>query len=89
MDAEDWMRTVERELHTAQCHHLGRIQGQLLSLPCARGTDDSEEVGVSRPKTRSPVRQRVQGQVSAAVTLCPRRCQHGCQEAVPLLERIG
>jgi hypothetical protein len=26
---------------------------------------------------------------SAVVALCPRGCQHGCQEAVPLLERIG
>jgi hypothetical protein len=24
-----------------------------------------------------------------AVTLCPRRCQHGFQEAVPLTKRIG
>jgi hypothetical protein len=29
------------------------------------------------------------GKVSAAVALCPRRRQHGCQEVVPLLERIG
>jgi hypothetical protein len=89
MDAEDWLRTVERELHTAQCNDhekvlygprqlmgaaqswwesylathanpeaitLGRIQGQLLSLPCARGTDDSKEGGVSRLEARSPVR---------------------------------
>jgi hypothetical protein len=40
-------------------HHLGRIQGQLPSLPCARGTDDSEEGGVSRHEARSPVRQWV------------------------------
>jgi hypothetical protein len=42
-----------------------------LSLPCARGTDDSEEGGVSRPEARSPIRQRVQGQVSAAVRYAP------------------
>jgi hypothetical protein len=51
--------------------------------------DDSEEGGVSRPEARSPIRQRVQGQVSVAVALCPRGCQHECQEAISLLERIG
>jgi hypothetical protein len=38
-------------------HHLGGVQGQLLLLPCARGTDDSEEGGVSRPEAKSHVRQ--------------------------------
>jgi hypothetical protein len=90
MDAEDWLRTVERELHTAQCndrekvlygprqlrgaaqswwesylathadperHHLGGIQGQLTSLPCSPGTDDSKEGGVSSLEARSAVPQ--------------------------------
>jgi hypothetical protein len=26
MDAEDWLRTVERELHTAQCDDRGKVQ---------------------------------------------------------------
>jgi hypothetical protein len=25
MDAEDWLRTVERELHTAQCHDMEKV----------------------------------------------------------------
>jgi hypothetical protein len=31
---------------------MGGVQGQLPSLPCAQGTNDSEEGGVSRPEER-------------------------------------
>jgi hypothetical protein len=122
MDAEDWLHTVERELHTAQCNDhekvlygprqlRGAAQSWWESYLATHANPEAitweefrdnfrryhvlEGLMIVRkeeflaPEARSPVRQRVQGQVSATIALCPKRCQHGCQVAVPLPERIG
>jgi hypothetical protein len=48
-------------LDTKSPKHLEMAQGHislsLPALPCARGTDDSEEGGVSLLEARSPIRQ--------------------------------
>jgi hypothetical protein len=116
MDAEDWLCTVERELHTAQSNDREKV---LYGPRQLRGATQSwwesylathanpeaitweefrdnfhryhvpEGLMIVRKEeffcleAGSPVRQRVQGQVSAAIVLCPRGSQHGCQEVVP------
>jgi hypothetical protein len=69
MDAEDWLRTVEHELHTAQCNNREKV------LYGPRQLREQHSLGGSPTSppmlTLKPLLGRSSGTTSVA-TMCPR-----------------